>query len=83
MIRQCAWCSRFQGVQKPILDFSVTHVMCKTCFKEEKRKLGIVRNLAEINKKARLVCRPTGLNEPQRSDSNGIYNKKYSIKQKN
>lgn len=31
MIRKCAWCKKFMGIKRPLLDFSITHGICKKC----------------------------------------------------
>lgn len=66
MIMRCAWCSKFRGLRRPFLDFSVTHGACSKCFKEI------------IGKKKPDDCKSNGLNKPQGSD----LNVKHSIKRK-
>lgn len=38
MFKRCAWCRKFTGIKRPLLDFGVTHGMCKKCYEREKQK---------------------------------------------
>lgn len=39
MIRVCAWCGKFMGFRRPLLDFSRTHGICQKCAAEYKKEV--------------------------------------------
>lgn len=42
MIRQCATCLVLMGEKAPLADKSITHGVCRECFKKQLEKMGIV-----------------------------------------